>query len=92
MLPVGGERFPPSRDLFTQPAALDHLRKMPILIASAPEETMVANAAQRKITKRLKHAKFITIDGAKHEILMETDERRTAFWKAFDELCHRAKI
>jgi hypothetical protein len=26
------------------------------------------------------------IDGARHEILMETDPRRGQFWKAFDRL------
>jgi len=77
---------------FEQPAALDHLRKTPILIASAPQEALVANAAQKKIAKRLKHAKLISIDGARHEILMETDERRDKFWRAFDELCKRAGI
>jgi lysophospholipase len=27
--------------------------------------------------------------GAFHEILMETDERRAVFWRAFDDLARR---
>jgi lysophospholipase len=77
---------------FEQPAALDHLRKTPMLIASAPQEALVSNAAQKKIAKRLKHARLISIDGARHEILMESDESREQFWRAFDELCRRAGI
>jgi lysophospholipase len=73
-------------------AALDHLRKLPIVIAQATEDTVVRNAAQRRLHRRLKNSKLIPVDGAGHEILMETDPRREKFWKAFDELCKRAGV
>jgi len=72
--------------------ALNHLRDLPVLVAIASEETIVKKSAQRKIADRLKGGKVINIQGAGHEILMETDERRTQFWKAFEEMCRRAKI
>lgn len=73
-------------------SALNHLRDLPVLVAIASEETIVKKSAQRKISDRLKGGKVISIQGAGHEILMETDERRAQFWKAFEEMCRRAKI
>jgi lysophospholipase len=77
---------------FFEPAALDHLRQLPTLVAIAEEDTIVKKSAQRKLARRFKAGKTITVDGAGHEILMETDARRTEFWKAFDEMCKRAKV
>ncbi len=79
------------RGLFA-PNALNHLRDLPMLVAIASEETVVKKSAQRKLASRLKAAKVITVQGSGHEILMETDERRDQFWKAFEEMCDRAKV
>jgi lysophospholipase len=73
-------------------SALDHIRRMPIMIAQAAEDTIVRNAAQRRVARRLKDAKLVVVEGSGHEILMETDARREKFWKAFDEMCKRAGI
>jgi len=77
---------------FFEPAALDHLRNLPSLIALATEETIVKKSAQRKLARRFKEAKVLTVQGAGHEILMETEERRNEFWKAFEDMCRRAKV
>jgi lysophospholipase len=77
---------------FFEPAALDHLRSLPSLIAIATEETIVKKSAQRKLARRFKEGKVLTVQGAGHEILMETDERRAEFWKAFEDMCRRARI
>ncbi|HVY90550.1 MAG TPA: alpha/beta hydrolase [Hyphomonadaceae bacterium] len=77
---------------FFEPAALDHLRQLPSLIAVATEETIVKKSAQRKLARRFKEGKVLTVHGAGHEILMETDERREQFWKAFEDMCRRAKV
>jgi lysophospholipase len=77
---------------FFEPSALDHLRKLPVLVAIAEEDTIVKKSAQRKLARRFKAGKTITVDGAGHEILMETDERRTEFLTAFDQLLKRAGI
>jgi lysophospholipase len=77
---------------FFQPHALDHLRDLPMLVGIASDETVVKKAAQQKLASRFKAAKVITVQGSGHEILMEIDERRDQFWKAFDDMCRRAKI
>jgi lysophospholipase len=79
------------RSLFA-PSALNHLKDLPVLVAIASEETVVKKSAQRKLANRFGDTKIITVQGAGHEILMETDERRAEFWKAFDEMCRRAKV
>jgi len=71
-------------DAFLKPGALAHVR-IPILVASAGQEALVDNASQRRVAEQLPNAKYITIEGAKHEILMERDELRVQFWTAFDE-------
>jgi lysophospholipase len=70
---------------FDQPGALAHLR-MPIVIASAGEESIVDNSAHDVIAKLLVHGEHIVIPGAKHEILHETDDVRARWLEAFDRL------
>ena len=79
------------RELFV-PNAAAPLKDVPILVAIASEDTIVKKSAQRKLGHRLKSAKIINVQGAGHEILMETDERRAQFWKAFEEMCKRANV
>ena len=40
----------------------------------------------------LPDCEHITVAGAMHEILMETDERRAVWWAAFQRLLDRAGI
>lgn len=70
---------------FMSPGAFAHV-KVPILIATAGEEQLVDNASHEVVAAQLPNATHITIDGAKHEILMERDEFRAQFWAAFDRL------
>jgi lysophospholipase len=70
-------------DTFHQPGALNHLR-MPIMVLSAGEEALVDNASHAEIATLLPNARHIMVDGARHEILMETDNIRAQFWAAFD--------
>jgi lysophospholipase len=74
---------------FRRPAALAHLR-MPVLVVSASKESLVDNASHEEIARILPNARHITIDGAKHEILMEKDAFRNQFWAAFDRLMEEA--
>lgn len=71
-----------------QPSALAHIR-IPVLVASAGEEQLVDNASHDAVCALLPNARHITISGAKHEILMETDDLRAQFWAAFDELANQ---
>lgn len=73
---------------FQQPGALAHLR-IPILIASAGEEQLVDNDSHPIVAAQLPQATHIIVAGARHEILMERDELRAAYWAAFDELVER---
>ena len=73
---------------FVQPGALANIR-IPILVASAGEEVLVDNASHDACADELPDARYITIDGAKHEILMELDRFRAEFWAAFDALLER---
>jgi lysophospholipase len=41
------------------------------------------------VTAELPDATHITIEGSKHEILMEVDPIRAQFWAAFDQLVER---
>ncbi|RYG30107.1 MAG: alpha/beta hydrolase [Burkholderiales bacterium] len=79
------------KELFA-PNALNAVQDVPMLVAIASEETIVKKSAQRKLGNRLKSAKIINVQGAGHEILMETDERRDQFWKAFEDMCKRARV
>lgn len=75
-------------EAFRQPGALAHVR-IPVLIATAGEEQLVDNASHDVVAHELPDVRHITIEGAKHEILMETDPIRAQFWDAFDQLVER---
>ncbi|MBX3428516.1 MAG: alpha/beta hydrolase [Hyphomonadaceae bacterium] len=75
-------------EAFRQPGALAHVR-IPILVATAGEEQLVDNSAQEAVVQELPDVRHITIEGAKHEILMEVDPIRNQFWEAFDQLVER---
>lgn len=77
---------------FFRPQALDHLRDLPMLIGIASEETVVKKSAQQVLARRFTAAKILMVEGSGHEILMETDERRDQFWKAFEEMCRKADV
>ncbi|ABI77438.1 hydrolase, alpha/beta fold family [Hyphomonas neptunium ATCC 15444] len=76
---------------FSKPKALASI-DIPVFVASAGEEKLVDNASHAKIAARLKDCDHITVDGAMHEILMETDDRRAEFWDGFQKLLKRAGI
>jgi lysophospholipase len=70
---------------FRQPGALAHLR-IPVAIASAAEDSLVDNESHDIVAKLLPQARRVEVPGAKHEIMMEKDDMRAAFWRAFDDL------
>jgi lysophospholipase len=76
---------------FTKPKALARVT-IPVFVASAAEEQLVDNTSHADIARRLKDCEHITVDGAMHEILMETDDRRAEFWAGFHRLLKRADI
>ena len=65
---------------------------IPVFVASAAEEKLVDNASHSAFCARLPDCEHVTVEGALHEILMETDERRAEFWEGFQRLLQRAGI
>jgi lysophospholipase len=71
-----------------RPERLSHIT-VPVIIVSAEDDKLVDNSAQQAAARHLPQGKFINVPGAYHEILMETDEMRNFFMKAFDTLTGR---
>ena len=75
----------------TKPGVLESI-EIPVLIALAEEDRIVDNDCIRNVAKRLPNAQLLEIKDARHEILMERDEIRGAFLKAFDKMVEQNKI
>ena len=71
-----------------RPGALEALR-LPVAMVAAGEERLVLNAVSRAAARRLADGSYAEIPGARHELLMETDEIRAQVWAAFDALAAR---
>ncbi len=83
-----------SLDIFNTFAKAQKLRAadIPMMVATAEEEKLVDNAAHARVCAHLPDVEHITVAGARHEILMERDDKRAEFWAAFDRLLDRAEI
>ncbi|MBS0537993.1 MAG: alpha/beta hydrolase [Proteobacteria bacterium] len=71
------------------PACLERI-DLPVLVVSGGEDTVVNTLVHKAVAHRIPGAEHVTIEGARHELLMETDARRAQFWAAFDRLAARA--
>ncbi|MDP3101784.1 MAG: alpha/beta hydrolase, partial [Phenylobacterium sp.] len=60
--------------------------KIPVVIVSAGDDKLVVDDAQRSVASHLPDGKFVSVAGSYHEILMETNNKRSGFWAAFDSL------
>ena len=58
----------------------------PVVIVAAGRDRVVPLEPQRVAAERLPRGRYVEVEGAFHELLIETDERREVFWRAFDEL------
>ena len=56
----------------------------PVLIFGAGHDRIVLTEATRAFAARLPHGKYVELEDAEHEMLMEHDAIRTRFWKEFD--------
>jgi lysophospholipase len=68
---------------FTDPRYAPKIR-LPTLIIASGADPVCATPATERFAARLKAGHAIVLPGAKHEILMETDDIREQFWAAFD--------
>lgn len=65
---------------------------IPVVICSAELEKLVDNRAQKRVADHLPDGRFVTVPGAYHEILMETDTMRNIFLRAFDALLGKTAL
>jgi lysophospholipase len=56
----------------------------PILVVGAGRDRVIPTAPTRDFVKRLPKAKYVELEDAEHEILMESDAIRARFWREFD--------
>ncbi len=61
-------------------AAIDR----PVLIVAGEDDPICSTPALMRFARELPHGTLVTVPGARHEILMETDALRARFWDAFD--------
>jgi lysophospholipase len=59
---------------------------IPVIVLGAGAEALVDNSEQAAVTARMPKGRYQMVEGAFHEILMETDALRAPFWQAFDAL------
>jgi lysophospholipase len=57
----------------------------PMLIVAAGADRVTDTAATERFASRVGAARFVVINGAQHEILIERDVLRAQFWTAFDQ-------
>jgi lysophospholipase len=58
---------------------------IPVTIVGAGDDSRVLTTDERAVAARIRQGRYLEIDGAFHEILIETDDKRAQFWTAFDE-------
>jgi lysophospholipase len=58
--------------------------RTPVLMVSSGDDQVVPAGPQLTLCRGLEDCHFVSISGARHEILMEQDQYRDAFWRAFD--------
>ncbi|HZQ00961.1 MAG TPA: alpha/beta hydrolase [Reyranella sp.] len=80
-----------SMDELSAPGVMERI-DVPVLFVGTSTDAVVDAASHRMAVGRIRGAKLVTIDGAKHEILMETDARRAEFWQAFDEFAGAREV
>jgi lysophospholipase len=88
-LPIGGPTIGWLRQAvksirqLVEPAYLARI-KPPMLILSAKQDLLVDSRTHAALATRLPNARVVDFEGARHEIMMETDKVRARFWTEFD--------
>ena len=68
-----------------KPKALKSVRT-PCTIVQAGDDDRVWKQTNQWAAKRLGRGRYVEVPGAKHEVIMETDDKRTAFLDEFDAM------
>ena len=72
-------------DALAEPGVAERL-SMPVRLLTAGQDRLVDNAAARRFAARLPHGSYAEVQGAYHELLMETHPVRVRVWTEFDAL------
>lgn len=56
----------------------------PILIAAGPDDRITSTPIAEAFAARLPNGRFLALPGSEHEVLLEIEPVRAAFWQAFD--------
>jgi lysophospholipase len=64
---------------------------MPFTILGAGADVLIDNVRQRQVADAIPGCRYRVVDGAFHEILMETDAIRAVFWDEFEALVGRTQ-
>ena len=67
-----------------QPGAAERIA-IPFAVVGAGDDRLCVSAAARAVAERAPHSRYVEVEGAYHEVLMETNARRAVFWRVFDE-------
>ena len=80
-----GRQAARSMILSLAPGYLERI-ELPLVLITAGEDPLIDTRTHAPVAARLKRGEHLTIAGAKHEVMMETDDLRALFWEAFDRL------
>lgn len=72
-------------DRATKPKSLKRVR-VPVTIVQAGDDSRVHKSVSRLVARRLPKGRYVEIPAAKHEVLLEVDERREIALMEFDAL------
>jgi lysophospholipase len=56
----------------------------PILVVAGPDDRITSTPMAQSFAARLPNGRFLAIPGSEHEVLLEIEPVRLAFWEAFD--------
>ncbi len=59
---------------------------IPVTAVAAAEDSLVLNTAIPRVISRLPNGRYVEIEGAGHELMIEVDPVRARFWEEFERL------
>jgi lysophospholipase len=75
--------------VLSRPSSAARVRA-PFTLIGAGEDKLVLAASARRFAEAAPRGRYVEIEAARHEILMESDPIRAAFWREFDAFAGRA--
>ena len=58
---------------------------IPFAIVAAGDDRLCVSSAAKAVAERAPKGRYVEAEGAYHEVLMETDDKRAVFWRVFEE-------